>query len=182
MSNLPPNTEDLPLGETYKHYTAENSEGEKIVVGDGEYLQVSSFDAGIAATWTSVLTVQEFLKVIGQHHNLVTSAVSGDSYVSITDPEEGRVDAEGLADDVVRFITNEEPIVGYVRLDYDEISVCWGSSHARIEGSDAEYAEVGISVPLANTSDQLKALIQQTASATVRDNQQVLFSRIKQLQ
>lgn len=182
MSNLPPRTGNLLPGEKYKDHSNDIYDAEIIAVGDGEYLEVSTSGGWLAATWSSALTVHEFLEVIGKKDNLTAPTDGRDSFISFHDPEEGQVQADGAASDVVQCITEEKPDVRYVRLDYEGVSLIWMSPRKRIAWSDVEVAEVGIATPVESETDQLQELLLQSATPTVKDNQQTLFSRMKQLQ
>jgi len=166
----------------YENYGDQYSQGETLVIGDGEYLQVESDSHKVSISWTSQIPLGDLVGLLRRYPGQFIETNTGDeSFVQYLNSETGTIDlAQGDVKSVLDFIVEATPDARYVSLQFESSTVAWMPPAQRIKGSKEEYSEVAL---VLNTFDKdlFDSIVEITATKNMRNTYLTLMAGIKQL-
>lgn len=164
----------------HENYSDQRGAGETVVLGLGEYVQVESSRGKYSVSWSSDLSLPDFLDVVGDERaHLGTADPADTSYLEILSADGATETATGPAGDVLAYVRAKSPHVQYISLSHENGTVVWSTPTVRVKGTGEAHAEVALVVRRLDM-DALKSLVSATASRAVQENTAELFSRFGQ--
>ena len=162
----------------YENFSDVFGSGESVVLDSDEYVRVETQEDKIGAVWTSLLTASQtfnvLLDVLGDGSN------EGSGHIVIEEIDGSRWEADGTANDIREFASEEPERVVSAVLETGQNRLRWARPEFRIKSATQKTAEIGL-VSARKTFEYFPRILASTATHGINSNPILVVRRVKQL-